>query len=112
MTTIDRKAHAFKRRIDAEALTHIAIQEVEEPVLRNVRYFCDQMIDESLPEGNTWSEARDMSKWSGYLMSDIMGDITFHRNWNMMKSSENRELLGTLSKGVAGLNMVRTTKAI
>ena len=107
MTTIDRKAHAFKRRIDAEALTHGAIQEMEAPVLRNVRYFCTQMIDETLLNRKEWSEPRDMSKWPGYLMTDIMGDITFHRNWKMMESSKNRELLKTLSAGVAGLNMVR-----
>ncbi|KAF4626141.1 hypothetical protein G7Y89_g12020 [Cudoniella acicularis] len=109
MTTIDRKAHAFKRRIDAEALTSSAIQDLEEPVLCNVRKFCGYMIDapEKAKGGDDegWSTARNMSEWPGYLMTDTMGDITFHRNWNMMDSSENRELLKTLSKEVAGLNM-------
>lgn len=102
MTTIDRKSHAFKRRIDAEALTTSAIHELEDAVLRNVRKFCKYMIDG--PE--EWSTARNMSQWPGYLMTDIMGDITFHRNWNMMDSTENRGLLKTLSEGVGGLNMM------
>jgi hypothetical protein len=106
MTTIDRKAHAFKRRVDAEALTTTAIQPLEEAVLRNVRKFCCYMIDNPESAHNGWSVARNMSEWCGYLMTDTMGDITFHRNWKMMDCTENRALLKTLSEGVAGLNMV------
>ena len=106
MTTIDRKTHAFKRRVDAEALTSTAIQEMEGSVLRNVRLFCRQILVNSEDPTKAWSQAINLSEWTGYLMTDIMGDITFHRNWKMMESVSNRGILETLSKGVAGLNMV------
>jgi hypothetical protein len=53
------------------------------------------MVDNELSARNEWSSSRNMSKWCGYLMTDTMDDITFHRDWNMMSSTENRELLET-----------------
>ena len=104
MTTIDKKKHAFKRRIDAEALSSSALKNYEAQTLNNVRTFCRHLLDEGAPEG--WNEARDLTKWTSYVMSDIMGDNTFSRNWNMMESEDNRAILDVLAKGVAGLHMV------
>lgn len=105
MTTIDHKEHAFKRRIAAEALTAKALKQMEPGVMRNVNVFCDKMIDDSSDPMKTWNSARNMSDWCGWLANDIMGDITFHRNWNMLTSEENRDVLKTLNQGVGGLNM-------
>ena len=104
MTTIDRKKHAFKRRIDAEAMTSSALKKYEVQTLKNIRTFCRHLVDEdALKE---WSQARDLTEWSSYVLSDIMGDNTFSRNWNMMESKDNRGVLDILAKGVAGLHMV------
>ena len=51
MTTIDKKRHAFKRRIDAEALSSSALKNYEAQTLNNVRMFCRHMLDEGAPEG-------------------------------------------------------------
>lgn len=109
MTTIDHKEHAFKRRIAAEALTAKAMKEMEPAVTRNIDIFVDKMIDDpsSKTQKKEWNSARNMSEWCGWLVNDIMGDITFHRNWNMLTSEENRDVLKVLNGGVGGLNMVR-----
>ena len=104
MTTIDKKKHAFKRRIDAEAMTNSALKNYEAQTLKNVRTFCRHLIDEHTP--NEWSQARDLTEWTSYALSDIMGDNTFSRNWNMMESKDNRGIIDVLAKGVAGLHMV------
>ena len=106
LTTIDKKKHAFKRRVDSEALSVNTIKGMESLVLNNTRKFCRYLIDKE-PSGE-WSAARDMTLWFGYLMSDIIGDIVFNRNWNMMANEENRPIIDTLAQGVSGLNMVRT----
>ena len=46
VTTIDRKVHAFKRRIDAEALNLTAIRDIEDAVLKNNRLFCGKIVKE------------------------------------------------------------------
>lgn len=100
LTTTDRKAQTFNRRVDAEALTSTAIQRLEELVLRNVRKFCRHIIAAPEAAKDGWSAARNISEWPGYLITNIMGDITFHRNWKMMDSTENRELLEPFPKAL------------
>lgn len=39
-------------------------------------------------------------------MTDIMGDIIFDRNWEMVERNYSKDILGTLTEGVTGLNMV------
>jgi cytochrome P450 len=106
MTTIDLKKHAFKRRIDHQAMSQSAIKGMEDLVLKNVRIFCDKLIDEGEPANKDgWYTQRDMSAWTGYVTSDTMGDVTFNRNWNVLQSSENRGILEILPQGVSGLNL-------
>jgi hypothetical protein len=64
------------------------------------------MLDDPSDKTKKWNSARNMSSWCGWLVNDIMGDITFHRNWNMLTSDENRDVLQILNQGVGGLNMV------
>ena len=104
MTTIDKKKHAFKRRIDAEAMTSSTLKNYEAQTLKNIRTFCRHLVDEDAP--NEWNQARDLTKWTSYVLSDIMGDNTFSRSWTMMESKDNRGILEVLAKGVAGLHMV------
>jgi cytochrome P450 len=108
MTTIDHKEHGFKRRIAAKALTASAMKKMEAGIMKNVRIFCDKMLDDADHVSRKWNSARNMSQWCGWLVNDIMGDITFHRNWSMLTNEENRDVLEVLSRGVGGLNMVCT----
>jgi cytochrome P450 len=78
MTTINKKEHAFKRRINIKALRPQAIEAVQDQILQNIRYFCCTLVDEG--KYAEWSASRNMSKVVGYLISDIMGDITSSKN--------------------------------
>ena len=95
----------------------------EELILRNVRVFCNKLMDEknhvesdelnaeilgSKINDRQWNSARDVSTVTSHLMSDIMGDLTFSRNWNMIDSESNRWILSTVHKGVACINMVKS----
>ena len=102
-TTMNRKEHAFRRRVNVKALNPNTIKSMEERIYKNVRYFCTQLVDEKPAE---WSKAREMTKAIGYLISDIMGDVTFGRNWEAMKKPDNRDLITQLPQAVAGIHLV------
>ena len=95
----------------------------EELILRNVRVFCNKLMDDKNRVENDelnveilgsetndcqWNSAREISTVTSYLMSDIMGDLTFSRNWNMLDSESSRWILSTVHKGVACINMVKS----
>ena len=107
MTTIDKKSHAFKRRVTVQALTPKSIKRLEELMLKNIRDFCRLLVDERSPAGE-WSSARNMTLTVSYALSDIMGDVTFSRNWETQSSSKNRHILSLLPQGTCGINMVRS----
>lgn len=47
-----------------------------------------------------------MTKWMAYLASDIIGDLTFSRKFNMMESETNRNIPEIIAQGLGGLNLV------
>ena len=104
MTTIDKRTHAFKRRINVRALTDDTFKSMEDTVLKSVRTLCGMLIDGD--GDNEWSSARNMTTLTSYVTSDIMGDMSFSRNWNVLESDENRDIVEFLPQGVAGVNLV------
>ncbi|KAF1959200.1 cytochrome P450 [Byssothecium circinans] len=104
MSTIDRKRHAVKRRIVTRAIKSISMKEIEGKILKNVRTLCDQLAAED--SGSDWSQARDMTKHVAYCTSDIMGDTTFSKSWNLLHSEENRDMYYILPRGIGGLSLV------
>ncbi|TGO86488.1 hypothetical protein BPOR_0299g00040 [Botrytis porri] len=99
VTTIDKKLHAIKRRILVKALNPQAVQE-----LQNLIYQNTQRFSQYLREGKNgkvsvgeWTHPHDMSKALTYLQADIMGDVTFSRNWGMLNNEENRHIIGLMS---------------
>ena len=103
MTMFDKKKHAFRRQINKQALTPKAIHDLQDKILQNLRYFCQELVGATASD---WSSAKDMTKLFGYLVSDIMGDITFSRNWNVLRHDENRHIVEELPKGVVGIHLV------
>ena len=97
------KEHAFRRRVNVRALSAANIKGMEEQILKNIRYFCETLTDKS-EEG--WSTAHNMSKVVGYLISDIMGDVTFSKSHDMQRKPDNRDLLVSLPEAVAGIHLV------
>ena len=114
-TIIDPVKHGRKRRVITQALSESSIRAMEEHILSNVRNFCrlmcdqndvssDNHTDKALP--GEWSAPKDMTRWSGYLTFDIMGDICFSQSFQMLEKEDNRYILDMLPKGVQGLNIV------
>ncbi|KAF2470541.1 benzoate 4-monooxygenase cytochrome-like protein P450 [Lindgomyces ingoldianus] len=102
-TTPDMKEHAFRRRVNVRALNPTNIKAMEEQILKNIRYFCDHLMDANKEE---WSSPRNMSELVGYLVSDIMGDITFSKSWEVQQKPDNRDILTSLPQAVAGIHLV------
>jgi cytochrome P450 len=104
VTTIDKSAHAFKRRINVRALTPTSIKELEGSIYKNCSIFLDMLVDEN--ESSGWSQARNMTNLVAYLTSDIMGDVAFSRNWDLMRGEENRHMIDILHLGTGLINTV------
>jgi cytochrome P450 len=107
LTTIDRKAHSFKRRVTSRALSTGAVNGLQDLILKNVRVFCASLKNNQPGEKTTdeWSAPKDMSKSIQYLLSDIMGDVTFSKNWDIQASTTNRYILDLMSLGTCGINL-------
>ena len=104
------KEHAVRRRINVQAINPTTIKQMEQRIVRNIRYFCSQLTDD---DGNNdkgsnteWNKARNMTKNIGYLVSDIMGDVIFGRRWETMRKPDNRDLITKLPEAVAGIHLV------
>ncbi|KAJ5734190.1 hypothetical protein N7493_002976 [Penicillium malachiteum] len=106
LTTIDRNLHAFKRRVTSRALSKSAVRDLEELILQNVRVFCASLGKAiSSTSSADWSQSQDMSKCIQYLLSDIMGDVTFSRHWDTQLSDANRHILDLMSLGTSGIHL-------
>jgi len=112
VTTIEKRAHAIRRRISVRALTPAAVKGLESLITKNSQIFFEKIEEERsksqvYPEDiQEWGPGMNMSKWISWLMSDIMGDVTFSRNWNLMKSKKNRHIVDVLSVGACLINTV------
>lgn len=104
MTMTDRKEHASRRRIHGRAQRPEAIEAMQEKIIHNVRIFCASLVESESP--NNWSSAKNLTKIVGYLVSDIMGDITFSRNWNTQKDPQYRHFVEDSALGTAGIHLV------
>ncbi|PLB46284.1 cytochrome P450 [Aspergillus steynii IBT 23096] len=115
LTTIDRKVHSYKRRVTSRALNTSAVRGLEELILQNVRRFFALLPSSSQNEEDQpqWSpQTVDFSKSFQYLLSDIMGDVTFSKNWNTQASSANRPLLDLMTLGTCGINLAGHVPAL
>ncbi|KAJ6035840.1 hypothetical protein N7540_000119 [Penicillium herquei] len=121
LTTIDRQAHAFKRRVTSRALNPRAVQDLEELILQNVRALCTALTIPADPyreenyekkkdpitekDHSSWGHPHDLTTTIKCLLSDIMGDVTFSRHWNMQSSPRNRHILSLMAQGTRGINL-------
>lgn len=109
LTTVDHKAHAFRRRVNMTAITPTAVKEFEDQVTPHVNEFID-IISEgvgSKVEGeHGWSSGKDMCFYVSFCIADIMGSMTFGRTWNVQRDPKYRHFVKDLPNGVAGIHLV------
>lgn len=113
LTTVDHQAHAFRRRVNASALTTVAVKGLESRVTPHVDYLIHQ-IGKLIPKhtrtlentNSQWSEGRNMGDLVAFCIADIMGDVTFSQHFNTQREEKNRHYVHDLPKGVAGIHLV------
>jgi hypothetical protein len=98
-SSIDKNAHARKRRVLSHAFSDGAIKSMEKYVLDKVRTFCRVLpqapldllkVQHASSEGEKWSGAQNMGSLSDYLAFDIMGELAFGKSFDMMETPTNR----------------------
>ncbi|KAK4069308.1 hypothetical protein Trihar35433_5887 [Trichoderma harzianum] len=109
LTTVDHKAHAFRRRVNVTAITPAAVKEFEDQVTPHLDEFIS-IIGEGagsrLQGENGWSPGKDMSYAVAFCIADIMGSVTFGRTWNVQRDPKYRHFVKDLPNGVAGIHLV------
>lgn len=106
-STIDKTAHARKRRVLSYAFSEAAVKSMEKYILHNVRSFTDGLLtnrwSNSTANGQMvvsekggekgpmpgWGPAQNMADWCNYLTFDIMGDLCFGKAFNMLEKADN-----------------------
>ncbi|KAI1436709.1 cytochrome P450 [Xylaria sp. CBS 124048] len=106
LTTTDHSIHAFRRRVNAKALTPAAVKALEDRVTPHVNYLVEIIKDSFGTKKADWSPGHDMSERVALCIADIMGDVTFSHYWNVQRDPENRHFVHDLPKGVAGIHLV------
>ena len=79
---------------------------MQDHILRNVRLLCDNFVDDDEPR--EWSLPKNLSEWINYTVFDIISDLCFGRNLNLIGCDENRDVLKTFEAGMRALRIVRT----
>ncbi|KAL6796896.1 cytochrome P450 [Trichoderma sp. SZMC 28012] len=109
LTTVDHKAHAFRRRVNMTAITPAAIKEFEDQVTPHLDEFIS-IIGEGAGAKSQgehgWSPGKDMSYAVAFCIADIMGSVTFGRTWNVQRDPKYRHFVKDLPNGVAGIHLV------
>ncbi|KEY64540.1 hypothetical protein S7711_03606 [Stachybotrys chartarum IBT 7711] len=109
MTTVDHKTHAFRRRVNVQAMTPAAVSAFEHLITPHVDEFVS-IIGEDAGSKSTgeegWSSPKDMATAVAFCISDMMGSMTFGRTWNVQKEEHYRSFVKDMPKGVAGIHLV------
>lgn len=101
LTTVDHRAHAFRRRVNASALTTTAVKDLRNRVTPHVDYLIQQIGDSVSGHCNTTSD--EDSEWS---TGQNMGEVTFSQHFNTQREEKNRHYVHDIPKGVAGIHLV------
>ncbi|KAF7917859.1 uncharacterized protein EAE97_011997 [Botrytis byssoidea] len=114
LTTIDKKIHAIKRRILVKALNPQSVQELQNLIYQNTQRFSEYLREgkDGKVSVGEWTHAHDISKALTYLQADIMGDVTFSRNWGMLNDEENRHMVGLMSSSALAMNTLGHMRTI
>jgi Cytochrome P450 len=61
---------------------------MEEYVLKHIRTFVEKIG----PAENEQSSTVDLGEWANYLTFDVMGEVAFGRDFDMMMTDDNRDV--------------------
>jgi cytochrome P450 len=89
-TVIDKKEHAWRRRVIAPAFSVKALRDQEEFIIANTNILLKQLTAETESDG--WSKPKDISVWTTYFGFDFISDIAFGSSFSLLESSEHHYL--------------------
>lgn len=98
----------------AKALSAQAVHGLQDVIYVQFKRFSNYL--QRGKTGNTpageWTQAHDISKAMVYLQADIMGEMTFSRNWSLLTSKENHHVPIIVSDGALAMITVRNPARI
>ncbi|KAF2149255.1 cytochrome P450 [Myriangium duriaei CBS 260.36] len=102
---LDKKEHAWKRRILSQGFSEAAIRSFEPHLITQINKFCSVICpgwkdDESgiSVQTSTWSQPINMSTWCDYLFFDLITDVVFGASYNLLGAPENRYITKAIEK--------------
>ena len=72
----------------AQAFTDASLRGMEEYILPHIRLFLEKIA----PTDDQKSRTMDMGLWSNYLTFDVMGDVSFGRDFEMLENDKLRDI--------------------
>ena len=89
LSCIDKKTHAFKRRILFQAFTDNALNGVQDHILSHISDFCAMLNPPSDRAGPSldWGPSVDIAPLCDYLAFDVISDLSYGRSFGMLKSN-------------------------
>ncbi|KAJ6014809.1 cytochrome P450 monooxygenase [Penicillium herquei] len=112
INAIDKKVHRFKRNIMSQVFSDQGLKTVEERFLTNVRDFIKLLAvnDNIEPEHKDgWGSTKDMNAMCLYLAFDIISDLCYGNDFDMLNSPDQRWFLSAM-KVISKRNSVCMTQ--
>lgn len=113
-TQFDKERHAFGRRVLSHAFSPYAITELQWKIIGQAERMFGLLVDKESGAGDSegdgkqggWSNAKNMSEWFGYMVSDVINDLCYSRNFNMLGSEKSRGLGDAFKHGATAISIV------
>ncbi|PQE26851.1 benzoate 4-monooxygenase cytochrome P450 protein [Rutstroemia sp. NJR-2017a BVV2] len=103
LQTVEKEAHARKRRVLNQAFSERALKEAEGFVLEHVGRWVQRLGEQVCgdrmgkvgeekveEERGAWSKPINISDWSDWLVFDIMGELAFGRSFGLKEKGANQ----------------------
>jgi hypothetical protein len=111
LTERNRKRHAKRRRILAKAFNDSLLRSAEPRLVGKIQLISD-IFGGKLPVVKDQSDkdgSFNMSRWMSFLLWDIMADLSFGGQTNLLTSRENRNIVNHLRNSTIFGALVGTT---
>ena len=97
-STIEKHVHGQKRRTLAPAFTAPSIAALQPYMLKHIQTFTSRLSSSIKDSG--FGGYLNISHWANYLTFDVMGEIAFGKDFNMLNDDSMRTLPGVIDRNV------------
>ena len=100
-TAIDNESHAPRRRMLANAFSEHSLRSMEGQVIANVDRWLGKLGEGTQKDG--WTKPHNVSKFNAWLVFDILTDLCFGRNFDLLNTEETRFMRDVLPTAVGSI---------